>query len=164
MKICRVFVAFVVLLAISRIFAGTEISNETVVARDREPLFRTQLWRALQLRSAWEAAESVYFRWTRSGLDRQPFEYSGRAGPGFYVQHSNCRRRFLQSERKLEDRHRRSLSASLQWRADRSEPEFESSWSTSWSQLLLLMVCLHRITSISVGEAASFPSVRNTRR
>ncbi len=34
MKICRVFVAFALLLAISRIFAGTEISNETVVALD----------------------------------------------------------------------------------------------------------------------------------
>src|SRR5436309_14680689 len=29
MKICRVFVAFVILLTASRMFAGTEISNET---------------------------------------------------------------------------------------------------------------------------------------
>ncbi|PYK07396.1 MAG: hypothetical protein DME66_01415 [Verrucomicrobia bacterium] len=34
MKICRVFVAFVVLLATSRIFAGTEISHETATALD----------------------------------------------------------------------------------------------------------------------------------
>jgi len=34
MKICRVFVAFVLLLATSRIFAGTEISHETATALD----------------------------------------------------------------------------------------------------------------------------------
>jgi hypothetical protein len=34
MKICRVFVAFVLLLATSRIFAGTEISYETATALD----------------------------------------------------------------------------------------------------------------------------------
>src|SRR5205809_1042530 len=119
MKICRVFVAFVILLTASRRFAGAEISSETAIALN-PPRFEV-------------AVESGYL----FGVINPPQDYE--IGALFVTGPVRCGGlEFLQAERPLECGRRHPIPASLLWRGERSEPEFESSWSTSCSRLLLL--------------------------
>src|SRR5213595_81416 len=109
--------------------------NQFYVSAIAEPIFR--------------GIENHYFglnfggryNFVQPGWRLNPY-ISGGLGLGWIDSHPNIPgaqgQDFLPTEQSLETGRRNPLPASLQWRADRSEPEFESPWSTSWSRLLLL--------------------------
>src|SRR5205085_2341174 len=113
-------------------------NGRTDLSRRRKSLLRRELWRPLQFRAPDLAIDSVLFGRTRARLDRQPPGHARFAGPGFHVQHFDRDRRCLRNRRSLEDRHRNSLRASLEWWPNRSKSEFESNRSANWPVVFVL--------------------------
>ena len=93
------------------------------IFRNREPLLWAQSGNALQLCSTGEPVRSLLFGRTRFGMDRQSSRSSRWSGSEFYVQYFIGSRGFLPRGRSLEDKRRGALSASLEWRANRSQSQ-----------------------------------------
>src|SRR5438094_1836105 len=133
--------------------------------RNREPLFRAESRNALQLCSAGQPFYSLLFRGARFGMDRQSPRSSRWPGSGFYVQYLIGSRDFLPRGRSLEDKRRSALSASLEWRANRSQSQLESFRPASGRELFVLarvLSCRAKRTSLIIPLVASEQTPRDS--
>src|SRR5882724_6452125 len=86
-------------------------------------------------------------------MDRQSPGSSWWPGTGFYIQHFNGRWDLLSRGRSLEDKCGSTLSASLEWRANRSQSQPEPFRSTGGRELFVLIFAV--MSSEVEGSLAS---------